>query len=263
MTMPAVFIGHGSPINILEDNSFTRSLAELGKNLPKPEAILVISAHWQTRGTFITCSPTPKTIYDFYGFPDELYAVTYNSPGTPEKAALVQETVGQEIRGDYNRGIDHAAWAVLKHMYPSADIPVMEMSLDVIKTPRDHYKLGRKLAPLRNEAILIMGSGNIVHNLSKINFSQLYGESYSWAVEFDQQIAEALVQRNHSILIDYTKLSYASVAVPTNEHYLPMLYAAALQGEQDNLHFTCTDMQNGSISMRSFVIGNMNGNTAI
>ncbi|MDF2569034.1 MAG: ygiD [Sporomusa sp.] len=258
MKMPALFIGHGSPINIIEDNSYTRSLIELGKNLPKPEAILVVSAHWQTKGTYITCSLAPETIYDFYGFPDELYEITYNSPGAPEKAALVQETTSQGIRGDYDRGIDHAAWAVLKHMYPNADIPVMEMSLDVMKLPRDHYELGRKLVSLRNQGILIIGSGNIVHNLSRINFSHLYGDSYSWAVEFDKQIADALVNRDHSKLIDYDKLPYATAAVPTNEHYLPMLYAAALQEEQDLLHFTCTDMQNGSISMRSFVIDDQN-----
>ncbi|SMC49647.1 4,5-DOPA dioxygenase extradiol [Sporomusa malonica] len=254
MKMPVLFVGHGSPINIIEDNSYTRSLAELGKDLPRPEAILVVSAHWQTRGTYITSSQAPKTIYDFYGFPDELYEITYNAPGAPEKAALVQETTNKEIRGDSDRGIDHAAWAFLKHMYPKADFPVMEMSLDVMKAPRDHYELGKKLAPLRNQGILIIGSGNIVHNLSRINFSRLYGDNYSWAVAFDKQIAEALVNRDHSSLIEYDKLTYATAAVPTNEHYLPMLYAAALQEERDILRFTCTDMQNGSISMRSFVI---------
>lgn len=254
MKMPALFIGHGSPINIIEDNSYTRSLVELGNNLPKPEAILVVSAHWETKGTYITCSLAPKTIYDFYGFPQELYEITYNSPGAPDKAALVQKTASKEIACDYNRGIDHAAWAVLKHMYPNADIPVMEMSLDVTKLPHEHYELGRKLVSLRSQGILIIGSGNIVHNLSRINFSQLYTETYSWAAEFDKQIAEALVNHDHSKLINYDKLPYANAAVPTNEHYLPMLYAAALQEERDILDFTCTDMQNGSISMRSFVI---------
>lgn len=260
MKMPALFIGHGSPINIIEDNSYTRSLVNLGNTLPKPEAILVVSAHWETRGTYITCSQAPETIYDFYGFPEELYKITYNPPGSPEKAALVQETASKEIDGDYNRGIDHAAWAVLKHMYPNADIPVMEMSLDVMKLPQEHYELGRKLVSLRSQGILIIGSGNIVHNLSRINFSQLYGNNYSWAVEFDKQIAEALVNHDHSSLINYDKFPYANAAAPTNEHYLPMLYVAALQEEKDVLHFTCTDMQNGSISMRSFMIDEIGRN---
>lgn len=255
MKMPVLFIGHGSPVNIVEDNSYTRSLVELGKSIPKPEAILVVSAHWQTRGTYITCSRAPETIYDFYGFPDELYQVTYHSPGAPEKAALVQATTEQAVGCDPERGIDHAAWAVLKHMYPQADIPVMEMSLDVMKFPRSHYELGQKLAPLRTQGVLIIGSGNIVHNLSRIDFSHLYGDTYSWAVEFDNRVAEALVKRDHAKLIAYDDLPYAAAAVPTNEHYLPMLYAAALQEEQDRLHFTCTDIQNGSISMRSFIVG--------
>ncbi|HWR45733.1 4,5-DOPA dioxygenase extradiol [Sporomusa sp.] len=254
MKMPVLFVGHGSPINIIEDNSYTRSLADLGKKLPKPEAIVVVSAHWQTRGTYITGSKAPPTIYDFYGFPEALYQATYTCPGSPEMAALVQEITQREIQVDNNRGIDHAAWAVLKHMYPSADIPVLEISLDVRKSPRDHYEMGRQLAPLRQEGVLIIGSGNIVHNLSRIDFSQLYSDVYSWAAEIDGQIAEALVNRDHASLINYEKLPYANIAVPTNEHYLPMLYSIALQEESDNLHFTCTDIQNGSISMRSFII---------
>jgi 4,5-DOPA dioxygenase extradiol len=254
MKMPVLFIGHGSPINIVEDNSYTRSLVDLGKKLPRPEVIVVVSAHWQTRGTYITAAKKPPTIYDFYGFPQALYETTYTCPGSPEQAAFVQAITQNGITCDWERGIDHAAWAVLKHMYPNADIPVLEISLDVNKSPREHYEFGKKLAALRQEGVLIIGSGNVVHNLSRIDFSQLYGNVYSWAAETDSHIAAALVNHDHSSLINYENLPYAQVAVPTNEHYLPMLYSIALQAETDKLDFTCTDMQNGSISMRSFMI---------
>ena len=254
MKMPVLFIGHGSPINIVSNNSYTQSLAMLGRALPKPEAILVISAHWQTRNTYISCSRKPITIYDFYGFPEELYQVIYNCPGAPEKASLVQAVTNGKILSDYERGLDHAAWAVLKHMYPDANIPVMEMSLDVMKSPQGHYEMGKKLAPLRNEGILILGSGNMVHNLSKVNFEELYGDNYPWAVQCDSNMAELIVKADHASLINYQQLPNAKLAIPTNEHYLPMLYALALQEEKDTLDFTCTDMQNSSISMRSFMI---------
>ncbi|MPL58349.1 4,5-DOPA dioxygenase extradiol [bioreactor metagenome] len=256
MKMPVLFIGHGSPINIVEDNSYTRSLAELGNTLPKPEAIVVVSAHWQTRQTYITAAKMPPTIYDFYGFSEELYQIGYPCPGSPEIASLVQGITKGQVYGDSQRGIDHAAWAVLKHMYPNADIPTLEMSLDLRKSPQDHYEMGKKLAPLRQEGVLIVGSGNIVHNLARSDFSRLYGnETYPWAAENDKLVAEALMSRDHERLIHYENLPYAAMAVPTNEHYLPMLYAIALQEETDHLKFTCTDMQNASISMRSFIIG--------
>ncbi|QDR81632.1 4,5-DOPA dioxygenase extradiol [Sporomusa termitida] len=254
MKMPVLFIGHGSPMNIIEDNSYTHSLNELGKILPRPKAIVVVSAHWQTRGTYITAAELPPTIYDFYGFPEELYAAAYSCPGSPATAALVQTITKETVKCDWNRGLDHAAWAVLKHMYPHADIPVLELSLDRGKSPQQHYELGNQLAPLRQEGILIIGSGNIVHNLSRIDFSQLYGTVYPWAAETDGQMAAALVKRDHAGLVNYETFPNARLAVPTNEHYLPMLYAIALQTETDRLEFTCTDIQNGSISMRSFMI---------
>lgn len=254
MKMPVLFIGHGSPINIIEDNSYTRSLAELGKNLPTPQTILVVSAHWQTKKTYITGAPLPPIIYDFYGFPDELYEVTYPSPGSSATAARVQAVTQEAVLIDDKRGIDHAAWAVLKHMYPGAAIPVLELSLDVEKTPLAHYELAKKLAPLRDEGILIIGSGNIVHNLFRINFDELYGSPYPWAVRFDGMIEKLLTNHDHDRLLDYANLPDSHLAIPTDEHYLPMLYAAALQTEQDDLHFTCTDIQNGSISMRGFII---------
>lgn len=254
MKMPVMFVGHGSPINIIENNSYTQSLVEVGRKLPKPEAIIVVSAHWETNQSYITASANPRTIYDFYGFPAELYQSTYNCPGSPEKAIWVNQITQGEIQCDQSRGIDHAAWAVLTHMYPNATIPVLEISLDVNKSPHQHYELGKKLAPLRQKGILLIGSGNVVHNLSQIDFSTLYGKAFPWAAEFDQQIAHALNKREHETLIGYERISNASQAVPTNEHYLPLLYAIALQDDEDQMQFFCTDIQNASISMRSFIL---------
>jgi len=257
MKMPALFIGHGSPMNIIEENNYTRSLMKLGKNIPKPAAILVVSAHWQTRGTYITSAELPTTIYDFYGFPEALYQESYPCPGSLQTANRVQELMQGEVSFDEARGIDHAGWAVLKHMYPEADIPTLQLSLDVRKSPQEHYELGKKLACLREEGILIIGSGNIVHNLSQLDFSSIYGTKvYPWAAAFDQTIAELLVNNDHASLIAYENLPYANISVPTNEHYLPMLYTIAMQAEHERLQFICTDIQNGSIAMRSFMIGN-------
>nr|NSL48606.1 4,5-DOPA dioxygenase extradiol [Dendrosporobacter quercicolus DSM 1736] len=253
--MPALFVGHGSPMNIIENNAYTRSLAELGRKLPRPEAVIVISAHWLTSGTYITAAQSPETIYDFYGFPEELYQAAYACPGSPEAAALVQEAAGRQIKPDARRGIDHAGWAVLKHMYPQGDIPVLEISLDVNKSPQGHYALGQALQSLRHQGILLVGSGNIVHNLARSNFSQLYGYVHPWAEEFDRQIAELLLARDHDRLINYQTIPHAGLAVPTDDHYLPMLYTIALQEENEALAFTCTDMQNASIAMRGFLIG--------
>lgn len=254
MKMPVLFIGHGSPMNIIENNTYTRSLAALSELLPKPKAILVVSAHWQTRNTYVTAAALPPTIYDFYGFPEELYEIKYPCPGSLEIAELVQAITGNQVRADHQRGIDHAAWAVLKHVFPQADIPVLELSLDRLKTPSQHYELGRKLAPLRDAGVLIIGSGNIVHNLAKVNFEQMYGDVDSWALEFDRRITELIAYGDHGSLINYDQLPNARWAVPTNEHYLPLLYTLALQEETDVLQFTCTDMQNGSISMRSLML---------
>lgn len=254
MKMPVLFIGHGSPMNIIENNPYTRSLAALSEVLPKPKAILVVSAHWQTRNTYVTAAALPPTIYDFYGFPENLYEIQYACPGSPETAQLVQAVTGDLVRADQQRGIDHAAWAVLKHVFPQADIPVLELSLDRLKTPSQHYELGRRLAPLRDGGVLIIGSGNIVHNLAKVRFEELYGNVDSWALEFDHRVAELMTYGDHGSLINYDQLPNARWAIPTNEHYLPLLYTLALQEETDMLQFTCTDMQNGSISMRSLML---------
>jgi len=260
--MPVLFIGHGSPMNIILDNDYTRSLVKTAKEIPKPRAILVISAHWLTNGTYVTCVDKPKTIYDFYGFPEELYCMNYPCPGSPQDADLTIKTAkSTKIRcGDW--GLDHAAWAVLKHMYPDANVPVFEMSLDYspyndwnAKPVEYHHRLALELAPLREKGILIVGSGNIVHNLGLIDFD-IDAQPFDWAVKFDEKIKKYIVTGNQEGLINYHDLgSEALYAVPTQDHYLPMIYASALRENGEKLEFIHEGFQNGSVSMRAFRIG--------
>ncbi len=261
--MPVLFIGHGSPMNVILKNNFTESLAKLGKELPRPRAIMVISAHWLTNGTQVTCIEKPKMIYDFYGFPDELYEIDYPSPGSPDDARFVKESVQKvQVKCNNDRGLDHASWAILKHIYPEADIPVFEMSLDYSfnewhpKPLQFHYDLASDLAGLRKRGVLIIGSGNIVHNLGLIDFRNINAEPYEWAVEFDEKVKSNLINRNHKDLVNYQNIgSAALLAVPTLDHYLPMIYVMALQGKNEPLTFVHEGFQNGSISMRCFRIG--------
>ncbi len=260
--MPVLFVGHGSPMNIILKNSYTKSLAKTSKEIPKPKAILVISAHWLTNGTFVTCVEKPETIYDFYGFPDELYQLNYPSPGSLENAQLtIKMGKSAQIKcGIW--GLDHAAWAVLKHMYPDADVPVFELSLDYSpynnwnpKSMEYHYNLGSELAPLREKGVLIIGSGNIVHNLGIIDFD-IDAKPFEWAVKFDEQVKQCLISGNHKALINYLKLGKeANYAVPTQDHYLPMIYSIGLQRKGERLKFIHEGFQNGSVSMRAFQIG--------
>jgi 4,5-DOPA dioxygenase extradiol len=261
-TMPVLFIGHGSPMNIVLNNDYTQSLVKAAEKLPEPKAILVISAHWLTKGTYVTCVSKPETIYDFYGFPDDLYRLSYPSPGSPETAEQTIKTVkSAKVKcGDW--GLDHAAWAVLKHMYPAANIPVFEMSLDYSpyndwnpKPVEHHYKLASELAALREQGILIIGSGNIVHNLGLIDFD-IDAKPFDWAVKFDEKIKQHLQSGNHGALINYLDIGKeAMYAVPTQDHYLPMIYAIGLQKKGESLKFIHEGFQNGSVSMRAFQIG--------
>jgi 4,5-DOPA dioxygenase extradiol len=260
--MPVLFVGHGSPMNIVLHNSYTESLVKAAEELPKPKAILVVSAHWLTNGTCVTCVEKPKTIYDFYGFPDELYKMSYPSPGSPDNAQLAIKTAKSTQIKCGNWGLDHAAWAVLKHMYPAADIPVFEMSLDYSpynnwkpKSLEFHYKLASELAPLRENGVLIIGSGNIVHNLELIDYD-VNAKPFDWAVNFDEKVKQRLVSRTHRELINYLELGEETLyAVPTLDHYLPMIYAIGLQRKADTLKFIHEGFQNGSVSMRAFQIG--------
>lgn len=262
--MPVLFIGHGSPENILLENNFTQRMVLLGHELPKPETILVVSAHWLTDGTFVTGAERPEQIYDFYGFPQELYNVRYPSPGSPKGAKLVKGSVKNvQIKIDQYRGLDHAAWAVLKHIYPAADIPVIEMSLDYSPfngwkrpTLRYFYDLAKVLRPLRERGFLIVGSGNIVHNLRVVDMENMNSKPYDWAVEFDERVKKALIDRNHSEIIDCQNMSRATaLSIPTLDHYLPMIFAAGLQEDDDELEFIYEGFQNRSVSMRCFKVG--------
>jgi 4,5-DOPA dioxygenase extradiol len=261
--MPVLFIGHGSPLNIVLDNTFTRSLARWATTLPRPRAIMVISAHWLTSGTFVACTNKPATLYDFYGFPDELYEMDYPSPGAPDDARAVAAMVHRApVSCDTNWGLDHASWSVLKHMYPAADIPVFEMSLDYSfndwhpKPLQYHYDLAAELGGLRERGVLIVGSGNIVHNLTLLDFEDMDAKVYPWAKEFDEEVKDHLTRRNHSALVRYRKNGkVADLAVPTLDHYLPMIYAIALQEKGEPLTFIHEGFQNASISMRCFQIG--------
>jgi 4,5-DOPA dioxygenase extradiol len=252
---PVLFIGHGSPMNIIYKNEYTKSLQKLGMSLQKPDAILVVSAHWLTEGTFVCSADKPEQIYDFYGFPDELYAVKYHPPG----ARAIAESIAHKLKSDNIQlnaewGIDHASWAVLAHMYPKADIPVFEMSLDVLKNEEEHYALGKKLSFLRRKNVLIIGSGNIVHNLRQIDFDE-NAKPFPWAIEFDEYIKDALLRKDRDRLLRYKELSPVSrLAVPTNDHYLPFLYSAALQEDDEQIKFIHESIRNGSISMRCFMV---------
>jgi 4,5-DOPA dioxygenase extradiol len=260
--MPALFIGHGSPMNVVSKNDFTDSLVALGKRLPEPRAIIVISAHWLTPGTYVACNEKPKTIHDFYGFPEELYKIEYPCPGSPDDARFLTDSIRKvSIKCSNDWGLDHASWAILKHMYPKANIPVFEMSLDYSfnewhpKPIQYHYDLASELAILREKGILIIGSGNIVHNLGLIDFRNIEAQPYDWAVEFDERVKQDLINKDHEELIRYQKIKGAALAVPTLDHYLPMIDVLALQGDDDPLKFTYEGFQNGSISMRCFQIG--------
>jgi 4,5-DOPA dioxygenase extradiol len=253
--IPVLFIGHGSPMNAISSNSYTEDLKALSAVIPEPDAVLVVSAHWLTQGTRITSGKKPEQIYDFYGFPKELYSIKYQPPGSPEIASMITDLAeGITIIPDEDRGIDHAAWAVMKHVFPDANIPVLELSLDMNAPAEYHYKAGTALAPLRDNGILIVGSGNIVHNLLIMDYYEGVKPA-EWAVEFDEKVKQYLINDKHSELINYEKWGKISrYAVPTNEHYLPMLYSAALKQDGEKIDFIHESIQYGTISMRSFII---------
>ena len=252
--MPVLFVGHGSPTNAIEENEFSRAWADAGKSVPRPRAILCVSAHWETNGTEVTAASLPGTIHDFYGFPRPLYEVSYPVPGAPELARRVRETVrGARVRLDPDRGLDHGAWSVLRRMYPGADIPVVQLSIDHGKGPAFHYGLGKELAGLRREGVLIVGSGNIVHNLGVIVWEDM---AYDWAVAFDETVKRLILSGSHDAIVHYPDLGRAArLSVPTNEHFLPLLYVLALQEEGDAIGFFADRVTLGSISMRSLRIG--------
>ena len=252
--MPVVFLGHGSPMNAIEDNAWRRSWQDLGKRLPRPRAILCVSAHWETQGVYVSAAEQPETIHDFHGFPRALFDVRYRAPGSPELAHRVVELVRKPVvHMDGKRGLDHGAWGVLAPMYPEADIPVVQLSLSSLQPGAWHYDLAKQLAPLRDEGVLVVGSGNIVHNLRL--WRQGMAEGYDWAQRFDEDIADRIAEGHHEGMLGYETLGPdALLAIPSPEHYLPLLYVLGLQREGETVEFF-NDQVASSISMRSVLIG--------
>jgi 4,5-DOPA dioxygenase extradiol len=255
--MPVLFIGHGNPMNAVRDTPFTRKLHELGKRLPRPKAVLCVSAHWMTEGTWITHMSNPKTIHDFYGFPQELFDIKYPAPGDPVTAERIsRESSNPSIHPDNEIwGLDHGTWSVLRHMYPMADVPVLQLSLNMIQGPEFHFALGEKLKHLRREGILIVGSGNIVHNLRRINFAD-DARPFDWAIEFDAWVKERVQNRdNNAIVHGATKSTAGKLSIPTPDHWYPFLYSLGAADETDALRFEYEGIENASISMRCLTLG--------
>jgi len=263
--MPVLFMGHGSPMNAIGDNEYRRSWqalgARFGSNMPRPQMILCISAHWLTQGWWLTAMAQPKTIHDFGGFPQELFDQQYPAPGDPEAARaislLVRQRASTPLGLDTGQwGLDHGAWGVLKPMFPDADIPVIQLSMDYARAPEDHYALARQLKALRHRGVLIVGSGNVVHNLPQMQRGAASSQAFDWALEFDQTIGGYVQQGNLDALQNFLKLgSLAKMAHPTHEHFLPLLYAAGAVEAGEPMRFMNTSFQGGSISMRSMVWG--------
>lgn len=258
VTMPVLFLGHGSPMNAIEDNRFVATFQRLGNELPTPNAILCISAHWETKGTFVTAMENPATIHDFYGFPHQLFDVQYPAPGSPALAKQTQAMIKKtEIGLDTNWGLDHGAWSVIKHLYPKAQIPVIQMSIDYTQPAQYHYELAKEIASLRQKGVLIIGSGNMVHNLRMADYRRLSGGPYGfdWAIETNEQMKKFILNNDHSSLINFEKQGRAfQLAIPTPEHYLPLIYSLALKNDKDMVSIFNDEPVGGSLTMTSVMI---------
>ena len=256
--MPVLFLGHGSPMNAIEENQFVTGFRDLAKTLPQPNAILCISAHWFTNGTKVTAMEMPRTIHDFGGFPQELFAVQYPAKGSPELAIETKELLlPTEVELDEHWGLDHGAWSVIKHLYPEANVPVIQLSIDYTKPGQYHFDLAQKLSALRTKGILIISSGNIVHNLRLVDFSNFDKDNYGfdWAIEAREKINQNLIDGNFQPLIDFEKQSKAfQLAIPTPEHYLPLIYTLGLKGKSEELSLFNDKLVAGSLSMTSVKI---------
>lgn len=256
--MPVLFLGHGSPMNAIEDNQFVRGFKEIVKSITKPKAILCISAHWYIKGTKVMSSAMPRTIHDFGGFPEKLFQVQYPAKGSPELANEVKTMLGSQASLSEDWGLDHGAWSVLIHLYPKADIPVIQLSIDYSKAASFHYELGTLLRKLRNKGVLIVGSGNIVHNLGMIDWQNMEKEDYGydWAREVQERINQSIEKRDFKYLLQYEKLGKAfQNAIPTPDHYLPLLYTLGMHDKSEDIHFFNDKLLAGSLSMTSLKIG--------
>lgn len=252
--MPTMFIGHGNPMNAITDNPYRDAWLALGKSLPKPKAILCISAHWQTRGSQVCIAEQPETIHDFGGFPAALFAQKYPAPGAPEHAKFVSDLLPNTIQTTQNWGLDHGAWSILQSLFPKADVPVFQLSLDINLNFSEHFQLAKHLAQLREQEIMIIGSGNIVHNLGRLN---MQGKTPDWAIDFDVYVKNAIESEDEAALLDIAQAGEsARLSVPTNEHYLPLLYIAAIKHANDKLQFLTESFDLGSLSMRSVIYTN-------
>ena len=253
--MPILFLGHGSPMNAIEENEFVAGFRDISKEITKPNAIICISAHWETNGTKITAMQKPRTIYDFGGFPKELYQVKYDVMGSPELANDVKDLVQKtQIELDHSWGVDQGTRSVVKNLYPNADIPVLQLSMDYNMSPKDHYELAKELNKLRHKGILIIGSGNIVHNLRKVDWKRINENfGYDWAIETNNKIKEFISDDNHLDLINYDKQGQSfKLAIPTPEHYLPLLYILALKEKNDMTKIFNDKAVSGSLTMTSY-----------
>ena len=257
--MPVLFLGHGSPMNAIEENQFVRGFREISKKIPTPNAILCISAHWFTKGTFVTSGEIQKTIHDFYGFPPELFAVEYPAKGDPELAKETAELLSPtSVIETESWGLDHGAWSVIRHLYPEAQIPVIQMSIDYTQPAQYHFDLAKKLQKLREKGILIIGSGNIIHNLRMVDFRNIdnIGYGFDWAIEAREKTNNMILDGDFQSLIDYQKQGTAlQYAVPTPDHYLPLIYSLGLKEKTENVSLFNDELIGGSLSMTSLRIG--------
>ncbi len=255
--MPVIFFGHGNPMNALLDNEYTRNWAAIGREVPRPRAVLSVSAHWYLPGTMVTAMPDPRTIYDFGGFPQELYQVTYPAPGDPALARRIESLLAPTpVALDHSWGLDHGTWSVLCHVFPDADIPVLQLSIDETRPPAFHYEIAKRLAPLRDEGVLIIGSGNLVHNLHTYAWGRHKVEPFDWAVKFEQRARALLLAGEDGPLINYESMGReAMLSIPTPEHYLPLLYVIALARKGEQVSFPVEGVDGGSVSMLTVRIG--------
>ena len=255
--MPAIFFGHGNPMNALADNGYTQAWRNLGGSIARPKAILCVSAHWYIPGVAVTAMERPRTIHDFGGFPRELFAVEYPAPGSPELAGRVVELLGENVlKDDSHWGLDHGTWSVLCHVFPDADIPVVQLSINEAEPAAFHYQLAQRLGPLRDEGVLVIGSGNLVHNLHTYAWGNQTREPFDWALRFEEKARELVTAGDHAPLVAYEELGRdAMLSAPTPDHYLPLLYVLALQRPGEKVSFPVSGFDGGSISMTSVMIG--------
>ncbi|HLV62606.1 4,5-DOPA dioxygenase extradiol [Galbibacter sp.] len=257
--MPVLFLGHGSPMNAIEENEFVQGFRKVATQIPEPKAIVCISAHWETNGTFVTAMQNPPTIHDFGGFPQALFDVQYPAPGSPELAVRTKELIhSTNVVLDQSWGLDHGAWSVIRHLYPNANIPVIQMSIDYNKVPKYHYELGQQIKLLREKGILIIGSGNMVHNLRMVDWRNINtsGSGYDWAIEADEKMKKFILDQNHTALINFRSQGRVfDLAIPTPEHYLPLLYVLGLKDSDESVSLFNDNTLGGSLSMTSVKIG--------